>query len=84
MAYEPQKPADKDLPGYEAYPDDEDIFSKGKEESLIDPDDISRKKSPNEKADAMNEKTFEEDMTGEDLDIPGSEDDEKEENEGQM
>ena len=49
------------------------------EEKDIDPDDISKKIIPNEKIEGDNEKSFSNDMSGDDLDIPGSElDDEQE------
>jgi hypothetical protein len=70
------------LPGYPSYPSNEDIYSKDKEEKDIDPEDISKIKAPNEKPESRNEKDFKEDVTGEDLDIPGSEMDEEEENFG--
>jgi hypothetical protein len=71
-----------DLPGYPIYPASEDVYSKDKEETDINPEDISKHKTPNEEEGRRNEKNFREDKTGEDLDIPGSEADEKEENEG--
>ncbi len=71
---------DKDLPGYPLYPDNEDIFNKGKKEDDLDPDDVTRHKAPNEKSDGPNEKDFGDLLTGDDLDVPGSElDDEDEE-----
>ena len=54
------------------YPPSEDIYIMGKEESEIDPEDISKKKTF-EKTSKNNEKSFEEDMSGSDLDIPGAE-----------
>ncbi len=73
-----------DLPGYPLYPASEDIYSKDKEEVDINPEDISQKKSPNEDDfnGKMNEKGFKHNMSGEDLDVPGSEEDEKEFNAG--
>ncbi|HTB07872.1 MAG TPA: hypothetical protein VK806_13050 [Bacteroidia bacterium] len=70
--------------GYPLYPASEDVYTKDKEEKDIDPEDITKKKesSPKVKAGKSNEKDFAEDETGEDLDVPGSEDDEKEENAG--
>jgi hypothetical protein len=71
----------KNLPGYPGYPTGEDIFKQDKEESNVDPEDISKKKEPVEKnKSGKNEKDFEEDKSGSDLDVPGSElDDEQEE-----
>jgi hypothetical protein len=71
----------KDSPGYQSYPDSEDIYKKDKEEENIDPEDISKTKesSKNSKAGKNNEKDFAEDKSGSDLDVPGSElDDEQE------
>jgi hypothetical protein len=57
------------------YPPSEDIYSKFHKEGDINPDDISKKKFPVEinNRRKLNEKDFEEDMAGGDLDIPGSE-----------
>jgi hypothetical protein len=63
---------DKDLPGYPEYPASEDIYSKGEEESEIDPEDITRNKEL-EESENLNVKDFYDDETGADLDIPGSE-----------
>ena len=79
------KGADKErnskLPGYPLYPANEDIFNKSKEERDINPEDTAESKAPNENASAgkNNEKDFEEDVSGGDLDVPGSETDEKQE-----
>ena len=60
------------LVGYPIYPASEDIYSQSQEESEINPEDISKTKD-------FNEKDFSDDMSGSDLDIPGSElDDEQE------
>lgn len=64
------------------YPPSEDIYNKFHKESDINPEDITKKKIPveiNNKRE-WNEKDFEEDVSGGDLDVPGSElDDEREE-----
>ncbi|WP_269222752.1 hypothetical protein [Flavobacterium sp. IMCC34518] len=57
------------------YPESEDIYNKLPKESDVDPEDISKMKEiqkiqPVEK---RNEKDFNDDKTGSDLDIPGSE-----------
>ena len=71
--------AKNSFPGYPLYPASEDIYKHFKKEEEIDPEDLSKLKTPNEKLDEPNEKDFEEAMTGEDLDVPGSElDDEQE------
>ena len=70
------------LPGYPIYPASEDIYSKYKKDKNIDPEDVSKIKDPNEidKVGASNEKDFNDDVSGSDLDVPGSElDDQQEE-----
>jgi hypothetical protein len=69
------------LPGYPVYPSDEDIYSKGKEERELDPEDITgRKETP--KTGKLMEKYLGLDESGSDLDIPGSELDDDLENIG--
>lgn len=61
------------------YPPSEDIYAQDKEETEIDPEDISKTKTSNSDDGKYNEKTFNQDKSGSDLDIPGSElDDEQE------
>ena len=67
------KESDKEFPGYPKYAPSEDIYNKFKEEQDIDPEDISRMKDENELPEMMNEKSFEDDLVGGDLDVPGSE-----------
>ena len=57
------------------YPASEDIYNKLHKESDINPDDITKMKIPVEinNRSELNQKNFEEDMAGGDLDIPGSE-----------
>lgn len=55
------------------YPAAEDIYNKSKNEENIDPENILQNKSPNEDQDSSNEKAFDDDISGEDLDIPGAE-----------
>lgn len=65
--------------GYPTYPPNEDIYNKDKEETEIDPEDISKTKPSNENDGKFNEKNLNQDKSGDDLDIPGSElDDEQE------
>src|ERR1035437_6757638 len=61
--------------GYPLYPAGEDIYNKSKEEKNINPEDISKLKESNrkEKVGANNEKDFNDDVSGSDLDIPGVE-----------
>lgn len=73
---------DNNVKGYPIYPAEEDIYSQFKEEEDLNPEDTTKRKSPNEKLGTMNEKDFRDDMTGSDLDIPGSELDDKQENIG--
>ena len=60
------------LPGYPTYPASEDIYSQAKEEKEINPEDVSGFKEYEEPG-VNNEKDFEEDPSGSDLDVPGSE-----------
>lgn len=64
------------------YPPSEDIYNQAKEETDINPEDISKNKAPNEEIDTLNEKKFEDDMSGDDLDVPGSELDDQQESIG--
>lgn len=68
--------------GYPLYPPSDDIYNQAKEERDLNPEDISKKKAPNEKKGMPNEKNFEEDMSGDDLDVPGSELDDQQESVG--
>ena len=69
-----------EFPGYPLYPASEDIYSKGIKEGDIKPEDTTKKKRAVEHIEGMNEKTFIDDMSGADLDVPGSElDDQQEE-----
>jgi hypothetical protein len=62
----------RDLDGYPLYPDNEDIYKKCKKERIIDPEEILNFKGY-EKPEKRNEKDFDEDFPGEELDIPGAE-----------
>lgn len=63
------------------YPASEDIYNNEEEIQDMDVDDLTQKKAPNMPADAMNEKSFKDDVSGDDLDVPGAElDDEAEMN----
>lgn len=76
------KEAKKDFPGYPIYPASEDIYSTDIKESDIDPENINKTKTPNEKEGTKNEKGFKDDMSGDDLDVPGSVLDDKQERKG--
>lgn len=66
------------------YPASEDIYNQFDKESEIDPEDISKKKEiiQIDKRQKWNEKNFNQDKSGADLDIPGSELDDGSENMG--
>lgn len=64
------------------YPASEDIFSQGTEESELNPEDISKNKTTDHRFGIMNEESFEDVKTGVDLDVPGSELDDAQENIG--
>lgn len=72
----------KDFPGYPIYPPSEDIYNQNKEESEIDPEDTSKVKPSSTNEGKSNIKDFNEDKSGDDLDIPGSELDDDLENIG--
>ena len=71
---------EKGLPGYPHYPDSEDIYENAKEERNLNPEDISKTKSSSS-SNALRRKEVdtEGELSGEDLDIPGSELDDAEE-----
>ena len=63
----------ENFPEYPKYPASEDVYSQFTEESEIDPENPSRLKDSDDTLGAWNEKTFKEDLVGDDLDVPGSE-----------
>ncbi len=66
------------------YPPSEDIYNKDQEEENIDPEDTAKIKAPNEDWETENnEKIFDEDVSGSDLDVPGSELDDDREKDGE-
>ncbi len=67
---------------YPLYPPSDDIYNKGKKEGKLNPEDLSKNKTPNEEKGTRNEKSFREDMSGDDLDVPGSELDDQQESLG--
>ncbi len=69
------------FPGYPHYPASDDIYNKEKEVDL-NTEDLTKIKSHGKKPGKRNIKGFYEDVTGEDLDVPGSEADEAEDNSG--
>jgi hypothetical protein len=56
--------------------------AKMKKEMDVDPEDITKNKTPNQEEGTLNEKYFEDDMSGDDLDVPGSELDDQQEKVG--
>lgn len=77
------KPGGDNPEGYPLYPPSEDIYSQFEKEEDLDPENPSMLKAPNEKdPNANNEKDFSDDVSGGDLDIPGSELDDAQENIG--
>lgn len=69
---------DDNLPGN--YPASEDVFRQGLIVSDVDPEDITKvKRTADGSAEGWNEKSFSEDMSGDDLDVPGSEYDDADE-----
>ena len=66
---------DDNLPGYPVYPESEDIYNIYEEEKDIDPEDIFKKKESAEKYmhGRNSEKDLDDKFPGDDLDIPGSE-----------
>jgi hypothetical protein len=70
------------FPGYPKYPPSEDMYSKGLKEMDLDPEDPTQNKTPNEEIDTPNERDFEDDHSGSDLDVPGSELDDQQESVG--
>ena len=73
--------SENDFPGYSQYPPSEDIYNRAQKESEIDPENITVNKTI-DNTEGSNEKDFNEDVTGGDLDIPGAELDDDEESVG--
>jgi len=58
--------------GYPIYPDSEDIYKNFREEEEIDPEDTSKTKEPNS-TNALRRKNLNEESSENDLDVPGAE-----------
>lgn len=69
----------QNLEGYPLYPPSEDLYRQDKEMGKLNPEDLSKNKALNEKPGMPNEKSFRDDMSGDDLDVPGSELDDQQE-----
>jgi hypothetical protein len=78
----PNEQLEKD--GYPKYPESDDIYNKFDKEFDIDPENSTKNKDiiEIEKNPTWNEKNFSQDQLGNDLDIPGSEVDDSQENNG--
>jgi hypothetical protein len=61
-----------DYPDYPTYPPSEDIYYKATETDL-DPEDLTQEKDKDLDTENWNEKNFNQDHSGADLDVPGSE-----------
>jgi hypothetical protein len=70
--------------GYPVYPASEDIYNKYVEEENINPEDVTKLKILDQMntEEHANEKGFDEDKSGDDLDVPGAELDDKQEDIG--
>ncbi|MFT6205362.1 MAG: hypothetical protein ACJA1O_002979 [Spirosomataceae bacterium] len=69
-------------PGYPIYPSSDDIYQRDEKVMSLNPENLSKRKTRNEKGSSMNEKDFEDDKSGDDLDVPGSELDNQQESVG--
>jgi hypothetical protein len=71
----PRTGANLDPEGYPIYPADDDIYNRSQLETDIDPENISQIKDSNDQdfVGTDNEKDFDDDISGSDLDVPGSE-----------
>lgn len=76
------KEIEEEFPGYPVYPASEDIYSNEIKEEEINPDNFAEMKTTPDVTGELNEKDFAHDLTGEDLDIPGAELDDFQENIG--
>jgi hypothetical protein len=79
--YQDEKSGEK-FPGYPHTPVKEDVFNNQSVEPEVDPENTKKQKDFPEPVDGASEKIFDEDVSGSDLDIPGSELDDAQENVG--
>ncbi|MEI6348706.1 MAG: hypothetical protein WCP69_12235 [Bacteroidota bacterium] len=77
----PNNEVDVNILGYPTYPATEDIYNKYKEDKDVKPENTNEVKDQNDDG-VFNEKEFKDDFSGNDLDIPGSELDNNQENIG--
>ncbi|MGB8357590.1 MAG: hypothetical protein WCD55_03150 [Bacteroidales bacterium] len=79
----PDKDKEDNLPEYPVYPASEDIYNNFKKDKNIDPEDISNAKKPDNSNSSLTGVEKEpNDAPGSNLDIPGSELDDEQENIG--
>ncbi len=80
----PGKDLKDNPPEYPVYPESEDIYNKFKKEENIDPEDIDKVKNSDisDKVRTYIEEESNDDASGRNLDIPGSELDDEQENVG--
>jgi hypothetical protein len=67
---------EESLPGYPTYPPGEDIYAQAIEEVDLNPEDILEKEAPKEtpfRTSKLKSLNYTEEESGDDLDIPGSE-----------
>jgi hypothetical protein len=76
---EKNDPDSSTFEGYPLYPPSEDIYNKAKKEINVDPENPAKRKKPKKRGRGLNEKDFKDDMSGDDLDVPGSELDDQQE-----
>jgi hypothetical protein len=83
-ALQPDNAEEGNFRGYPSYPAREDIYNKLREEKDIDPEDISLLKQSNDPVvtDRNTGKVIHGDISGIDLDVPGSDLDDEQENIG--
>ena len=80
---EPEKETKKGLPGNPIYSSSEDIYAREEKIAYINPDGATEMSGAPLKPDEANEKDFGETLTGDDLDVPGSELDDAQESIGE-
>ncbi len=74
----PDRAARQGFPGYPHYPESQDVFNQKQVDGELDPEDPKKIKKT-EPGGEMNAKDFGDDVSGADLDVPGAEDDDAQE-----
>lgn len=74
--------SDEDLPGYPTYPEGEDIYSNLVKEENVDPDQVSERILPDMATESHANPVNDYDAVGSELDVPGTELDDTQENIG--